>query len=81
MGLPADIPVSFPADILQYATQWQLFPLLYDMLFFGQPILSREEDTFYFNISEEIKDRVATTNLPMSFKAKVDFAIKVDNWL
>lgn len=36
LGLPADIPVGFPADILQSATQQQLFPLLCDMLLVNQ---------------------------------------------
>lgn len=36
-------------------------------------------DMFYLSLSEDIKDRLATVDLPASFEALVELAIKIDN--
>lgn len=38
-------------------------------------------DTFYISLSEEIKDRLASVNLPSSFKVVEELAVKVNNQL
>lgn len=38
-------------------------------------------DTFYLSLSEEIKNKLATVNLPSTFETLLELAIEVENQL